>query len=84
MIMPRHQNAGKNDNLLNPINHLKICQSSNILERRTYSHEEIKSRLNSWNTCYHSVQNVLPSRLLSKSFGIKKHKTVISPVFVVV
>ena len=28
--------------------------------------EEIKSRLNSGNACYHSVQNLLSSRLLSK------------------
>jgi hypothetical protein len=30
--------------------------------------EEIKRRLNSGNACYHSVKNLLPSRLLSK-FG---------------
>jgi hypothetical protein len=28
--------------------------------------EEIKRKLNSGNACYHSVQNLLPSRLLSK------------------
>jgi hypothetical protein len=28
--------------------------------------EEIKRRLNSGNACYHSVQNLLSSRLLSK------------------
>jgi hypothetical protein len=28
-------------------------------------HEEIKSRLNSGNACYHSVQSLLSSRLLS-------------------
>ena len=33
--------------------------------------EEIKSRLSSGNACYHSVQNILPSRLLSKSLRIK-------------
>jgi hypothetical protein len=30
-------------------------------------HEEIKRRLNSGNACYHSVQNLLSSRLLSKN-----------------
>jgi hypothetical protein len=30
--------------------------------------EEIKSRLNSGNACYHSAQNVLSSRLLSSCF----------------
>jgi hypothetical protein len=30
-------------------------------------HEEIRSRLNSGNACYHRVQNLLYSRLLSKN-----------------
>jgi hypothetical protein len=38
------------------------------------------SRLNSWNACYHAVQNLLSSRLLSKSVMIKIYKTIISPV----
>jgi len=29
-------------------------------------HDEIKSRLNSGNACYYSVQNLLSSRLISK------------------
>jgi len=29
-----------------------------------YIHDEIKSRLNSGNACYHSVQNLLSSRLI--------------------
>ena len=42
--------------------------------------EEIKSRLRSGNACYHSVQNLLPSRLLSKNFKIKIYITIILPV----
>ena len=42
--------------------------------------EEIKSRLKSGNACYHSVQNLLSSRLLSKNLKIKIYRTVISPV----
>jgi len=42
--------------------------------------EEIKSRLRSGNTCYHSVQNLLSSRLLSKNLKIKIYRTVILPV----
>jgi hypothetical protein len=34
-------------------------------------HEEIKSRLNSRNACYHSVQSLLPSRLLSRNVKVK-------------
>jgi hypothetical protein len=42
--------------------------------------EEIKRRLNSGNACYHSVQNVLSSRLLSESVKIRIYKTIILPV----
>jgi hypothetical protein len=43
-------------------------------------HDEIKSRLNSGNACYYSVQNILSSRLISKNLKINIHKTVILPV----
>jgi hypothetical protein len=42
--------------------------------------EEIKRRLNSGNACYHSVQNLLSSRLLSKNVRIRIYKTIILPV----
>jgi glutamate synthase domain-containing protein 1 len=42
--------------------------------------EEIKRRLNSGNACYHSVQNLLSFRLLSKSIKTRIYKTVILPV----
>jgi hypothetical protein len=41
---------------------------------------EIKRRLNSGNACYHSVQNLLSSRLLSKNVKIGMYKTIILPV----
>jgi hypothetical protein len=44
--------------------------------------EEIKSRLNSGNACYHSVQNLLSSHLLSKNVKIKEYKTIILPLVV--
>jgi glycerol-3-phosphate O-acyltransferase len=34
-------------------------------------HEEIKSRLNSGNDCYHSVQSLLSSRLVSRNVKVK-------------
>jgi hypothetical protein len=43
-------------------------------------HEEIKRRLNSDNACYHSVQNLLSSRLLSKNLKIRICKNIILPV----
>jgi hypothetical protein len=40
----------------------------------------INRRLNSGNACYHSVQNLSSSRLLSKNIKIKIYKTIILPV----
>jgi hypothetical protein len=40
-------------------------------------HEEIKCRLKSGNACYHSVQNLLSSNLLSKNINIKIYKPMI-------
>jgi len=42
--------------------------------------EEIKSGLRSGNACYHSVQNLLSSRLLSNNLKIKICRTIILPV----
>jgi hypothetical protein len=42
--------------------------------------EEIKRRLNSGNEYYHSVQNLLSSRLLSKNVKVRIYKTIISLV----
>jgi hypothetical protein len=43
-------------------------------------HKEIKSRLNSGNTCYHSFQSLLSSCPLSGNIKIKIYKTMILPV----
>jgi hypothetical protein len=42
--------------------------------------EEIKSRLKSGNACYHSVQDLLSSRLISKNINIKIYGIIILPV----
>ena len=39
--------------------------------------EEIKSRLKSGNACYHSMQNLVSSRFLSKNLKIKIYRTII-------
>ena len=41
---------------------------------------EIKNTVKSGNACYHSVQNLLSSSLLSKSLKIKIHRTILLPV----
>jgi hypothetical protein len=43
-------------------------------------HDKIKSRLNSRNACYYSVQILLSSHLISKNLKIEIYKTVILPV----
>jgi len=42
--------------------------------------EEIKSILRSGNACYHSVQNLLSFRFLSKNLKIKIYRIIILPV----
>jgi hypothetical protein len=50
------------------------------VKNRNLIQEEIKRILNSGNTCYHSVQNLLSSRLLSKNVKLRTHETIILPV----
>jgi hypothetical protein len=56
----------------NGLNMMEVLQ--NLIQ------EEIKSRLNSGNACYHSVQDLLSSRLLSKNLKIRIYKTIILPM----
>ena len=42
--------------------------------------KEIKSRLKSGNACYHSVQTLLSSNLLSKNIKIKIYRNIVLPV----
>jgi len=51
-----------------------------IITNKNSIQEEISSRLKSGNACYHSVQNRLFSRLLSKNLKIKVNRTIICPV----
>jgi hypothetical protein len=59
----------------------KMWHSSDIWERlltnQNLIQEEIKRRLNSGKACYHSVQNLLSSRLPSKNVKITMYKTII-------
>jgi hypothetical protein len=43
-------------------------------------HEKTNSRLKSGYACYHSLQNILSSSLLSKNVKIKIYRTIILPV----
>ena len=43
-------------------------------------YEEIKSKFNSGNACYHSVLNLLPTSLLSENVKFKIYQTIILPI----
>jgi hypothetical protein len=81
--MYRHPNSGQNQNRAaneSFENVAKFKYLGTILTNENDIHDEIKSRLNSGNACYYSVQNLLSSRLISKNLKIKIYQTVILPV----
>jgi hypothetical protein len=84
MIMSQNQNAGQNGNIqIGNISFENVEQFKYLgtaLTNQNSLYEEKKSRLKSGNACYHSLQNVLSSSLLSKSVKIKTYRTVIMPV----
>jgi hypothetical protein len=45
------------------------------ITNQNFIQEEIKRRMNSDNACYHSVQNLFSSHLLSKNINIRIYKT---------
>jgi hypothetical protein len=71
MVMSRNQNAGQNHDIkIDNKSHERVEQFKYLgttLTNRNSIQEEIKSRLKSGNACYHSVQDLLSSSLLSKS-----------------
>ena len=50
-----------------------------ILTNQNSIQEEVRSRLESGNACYHSLQNLLYSSFLSKNIKIKIYRTIILP-----
>jgi len=69
MVMSRDQNAGRihrvriGNSTFDRVEDFKYLGTSLTIQNSIA--EEIKSRLKSGNACYHSVQNLLSSRLLS-------------------
>jgi len=75
MVVSRDQNAGRihsvstDNNTFEGVEEFKYFGTT--LTNQNSIPEEIKSRLRSGNACYHSVQNLLSSRLLSKNLKIR-------------
>jgi hypothetical protein len=84
MLLSRHQNVGQNRDIkianrsFENVSQLKYLGTT--VTNPNLIQEEIKRRMNSGNACYHSVQSLLSSRLLSKYLKIRIHKTIILPV----
>ena len=84
MVMSREKTAGlsqtmKVDNSsIERVEEFKYLGTT--LTNQNSIQEEIRSRLKLGNACYHSVQNLLSSSLLSKNVKIKIYRTVILPV----
>jgi len=81
-IVSRDQNAGQNRNIKYDSKSFETVEQFEYLgtaikKNQNSVQEEIKSRLKSGNACYHSVQNLLSSSLLSKNIKIKVYKTCI-------
>jgi len=74
MVMSRDQNAGRIHSVRIDSSTFKRVEEfkylGTTLTNQNSSVEEIKSRLRSGNACYHSVQNLLSSRLLSKNLNL--------------
>jgi len=81
MVMSRDQNTGRNHSVridnstFERLEELKYLGTT--LTNQNSIPEEIKSRLRSGNAYYHSVQNLLSSRLLPKNLKIKIYRTII-------
>jgi hypothetical protein len=71
MLLSRQQNVGKNRDIKianrSFENESQFKYLGTTVTNQNLIREEIKRRLNSGNVCYHLVQNILSSRLLSKN-----------------
>ena len=84
MVMSREQTTGLShamkvdDSSIERVEEFKYLGTT--LRNQNSIQKEIKSSLMLGNACYHSVQNLLSSSLLSKNLKIKIYRTKILPV----
>ena len=81
MVMSREQTAGLSHTMKVDNSSIERVKSfkylGTTLTNQNSIQKEIKSRLKLGNACYHSVQNLLSSSLLSKNLKIKIYRTII-------
>jgi ribosomal protein S2 len=84
ILLTRRQNAGQNHDIKIADrcfeNMAQFRYLGTTITNENQIQEEIKRRLNSGNACYHSVQNLLSSRLLTKNIKIRIYRTIILPL----
>jgi hypothetical protein len=84
ILLSRHQNAGQNRDIKTANRSFENVSQVKYLGTKVTNknliQEEIKRRMSSGNACYHSVQSLLSSRLLSKNRKMIIYKTIILPV----
>jgi predicted GTPase len=79
MLLSLHQNVGQNCDIKIASRFENVSQFK-YLGMTVTNQEEIKRKLSSGNNSYHSVQNLLSSRLLSKNLRMKMYRTIILPM----
>jgi hypothetical protein len=80
MFLSHHQSAGQNQDIRIAKNVSLFKYLGMIVTNQNLIQEEIKRRLNSGNACYHSVQNLFSSSLLSKNAKIRMYETAVLSV----
>jgi hypothetical protein len=81
MLVSQEENAGQNREIkignrsFKNVSQFKYFGTT--VPNQNFIQEEIKRRLYSGNACYHSVQNLLSSRLQSKNVKVRIYKTII-------
>ena len=83
--MTRDRNAGRSNDIEIDSSSFKRVEQFKYLGTTLTHHdtiqEEFKSRVNSGNACFYSVQNLLSSSMLSQDIiKVKIHRTIILPV----
>src|SRR5215510_6241398 len=84
MVMSREGNSGRGHSVKIDYSAIERVEEFKYLgvtlTDQNSIQEEIKCRLKLGNACYHSVQNLLSARLLSKNLQIKIYRTIILPI----